>query len=64
MSRRPIRFFHHRIDEQGTLWLDGDTRLVSADWDSANREWNVVLVEYGTPQDIDEDNGRAQFGAR
>lgn len=57
--RRPARFFHHFIREDGQIWLDDGEEIVNVEYTAEG--WHIDVVEYGADQDLSVEHGRAQF---
>jgi len=47
-GRRPVRFFHHFIKEQGQIWLEPDQVLVNVEYDGTG--WHLDVAEMGPEQ--------------
>lgn len=48
-QRRPVRFFHHAISEDDSLWLTDEEVVLSAEWEAPH--WHVVVMQSGPYQD-------------
>jgi hypothetical protein len=50
LPRRPVRFFHHFIPEDGQIWLDGTAQIVNVEYTAEG--WHIDVMEEGQIQGV------------
>lgn len=48
LPRRPVRFFHFFIPEDGQIWLDGTDQIVNVEYSAEG--WHIDVMEEGPIQ--------------